>query len=165
MFKRFLAALCALIAVSALAAVDVNKATLAELESVKGIGPGIAGKMLDERKKARFKDWTDMVERVNGVGDGNAAKFSAAGLTVNGQVFKGAPAKPAAENAAAKPATETTAVKPVTEKAAAKPVMDARPADKAEKAVAAAPAMAAEKPMAADKSNTAAAAASAAAKK
>lgn len=98
MIKKLLAALFALIAATAFAAVDVNKATQAELEAVKGIGPAISGKILDERKKSSFKDWADMVERVKGVGETNAAKFSAEGLTVNGQSFKGA--APAAKTTA-----------------------------------------------------------------
>ena len=97
MIKKILAAMLALFAAVAFAAVDVNKATQAELEAVKGIGPVIAGKILDERKKSSFKDWNDMVERVKGVGEGNAAKFSTEGLTVNGAAFAGAPAKPAAK--------------------------------------------------------------------
>ena len=74
MLKKFLAALVALFAVAAFAAVDVNKATQAELEAVKGIGPSIAGKILDERKKGSFKDWTDFVDRVSGIGPGNACR-------------------------------------------------------------------------------------------
>ena len=116
MLKKILAAVLALFAAVAFAAVDVNKATQAELEAIKGIGPAIAGKILDERKKASFKDWGDMVERVKGVGEHNAAKFSAEGLTVNGAAFAGAPAKPAA--AVAKE------VKPMA-------VADKKPADKA----------------------------------
>ena len=116
MFKTLLATVLALFTALAFA-VDVNKATQAELEAVKGIGPVIATKILDERKKSSFKDWGDMVERVKGVGDGNAAKFSAQGLTVNGSAFKGAaPAaakkddKPAAKAASDAPkATTTTA--------------------------------------------------------
>ena len=96
MFKRFLAVLATLFAVAAFAATDVNKATQAELEAIKGVGPGIAGKILDERKKGAFKDWTDFVERVKGVGEGHAAKFSAEGLTVGGAAFKGVAAAPAA---------------------------------------------------------------------
>ena len=65
------------------AAVDANKANQAELETVKGIGPGLSGKILDARKSGVFKDWNDLVERVGGIGPGNAAKFSQAGLTVN----------------------------------------------------------------------------------
>ncbi len=90
MLKKILAVLAMLYAVAAFAAVDVNKATAAELDSIKGIGPGISTKILDERKKGAFKDWQDFVERVKGVGEGNAAKFSAEGMTVNGAAFKGA---------------------------------------------------------------------------
>lgn len=86
---------------AALAAVDVNKADQAGLESVKGIGPALSGKLLAERQKAPFKDWADLVGRVGGVGPGSAQKLSEAGLTVNGQAYGPAPAAPAA---AAKPA-------------------------------------------------------------
>jgi competence protein ComEA len=94
MINKFLAAIFSLlIAAAAFAAVDVNKATQAELEAIKGIGPAIAAKILDERKKSDFKDWPDMVARVKGIGQANAAKFSTEGLTVNGQTFKaGVPA-------------------------------------------------------------------------
>ena len=110
MFKYFLALVAMLLAAAALAATDVNKATQAELEAIKGVGPAIAGKILDERKKGAFKDWPDFIDRVKGVGEGNAGKFSAEGLTVGGAAFKGAaPAakkddKPAAKAAAAAPA-------------------------------------------------------------
>ena len=122
MIKRLLAALFALIAATAFAAVDVNKASQADLEAIKGIGPSISGKILDERKKGNFKDWPDLVERVKGVGEGNAAKFSTEGLTVNGQGFKGAAAP------AAKPAMKADA------KAEAKPVAAAPTAAAASKA-------------------------------
>ena len=122
MIKKILAAMLALFAAVAFAAVDVNKATQAELEAIKGIGPAIAGKILDERKKASFKDWNDMVERVKGVGERNAAKFSAEGLTVNGAAFAGAPAKPATPMA--------KEVKPMAA-AADKKIADTKPADKA----------------------------------
>ena len=123
MIKKILTAMLALFAAVAFAAVDVNKATQAELEAVKGIGPVISGKILDERKKAPFKDWEDMVVRVKGVGEGNAAKFSAEGLTVNGAAFAGAPAKPATTPVAKE-------VKPMAA-AADKKTADTKPADKA----------------------------------
>ena len=97
MLKKILALVAMLYAAACFAAVDVNKATAAELDSIKGIGPSISTKILDERKKGNFKDWNDFVERVKGVGDGNAAKFSAEGLTVNGATFKGAAVAPAAK--------------------------------------------------------------------
>ena len=97
MFKRLMAALLAMLAATAFAAVDVNKATAADLDGIKGIGPGISAKILDERKKGNFKDWNDLVERVKGIGEGNAAKFSAEGMTVNGSAFKGVAAAPTAK--------------------------------------------------------------------
>jgi competence protein ComEA len=143
MIKFLVAAFAALFAAAAFAAVDVNKATQAELESVKGVGPAIAGKILDERKKGAFKDWADLVNRVDGVGETNAAKFSAEGMTVGGAAFKGAaPAakkddKPAAKVAAH--AAAPTASKPAAPVAAATPAAkpEAKPAAKDEKKTAA----------------------------
>jgi competence protein ComEA len=89
MLKKILTVLVMLYAAASFAAVDVNKATPAELDGVKGIGPGISTKILDERKKGSFKDWQDFIARVQGIGESNAAKFSAEGLTVNGSAFKG----------------------------------------------------------------------------
>ena len=132
MIKRLIAILFALIAATAFAATDVNKANQAELEAIKGIGPSIAGKILDERKKSNFKDWPDLVERVKGVGDGNAAKFSTAGLTVNGQGFAGA-AAPAAK-AEAKPAKADKAAAKSEAASAPMSKADAKAAAKAKKA-------------------------------
>lgn len=106
MLKKILAAMLALFAAVAFAAVDANKATPAELDGVKGIGPVIAGKIVDERKNGAYKDWNDLITRVKGVGEGNAAKFSAEGLTVNGTTYQGAtpsakPTKPAKDGDAA----------------------------------------------------------------
>ena len=87
------------------AAVDANQASAAELDSIKGIGPAISTKILDERKKGNFKDWNDFISRVNGLGEKNAAKFSAQGMTINGSAYSGAPAPapaPKAEGAAKK---------------------------------------------------------------
>jgi competence protein ComEA len=95
MFRNLIAAVFATLALNAFAAVDVNQASQAELESVKGIGPALSTKILDARKASSFKDWGDFVDRVGGVGPGNAARFSQAGLTVGGQAYGGAPAKPA----------------------------------------------------------------------
>ena len=91
MFKKILALLLALFAAAAMAAVDVNKATDAQLDAVKGIGPSISKAITTERtKNGPFKNWQDFIDRVKGVGDKNAAKFSAEGVTVNGDSFKGA---------------------------------------------------------------------------
>ena len=55
MFKKCMASLLALFAAVSFAAVDINKATVADLDSIKGIGPATSAKMLDERKTSPFK--------------------------------------------------------------------------------------------------------------
>lgn len=100
MLKKILAILVMLYATVSFAAVDVNKATAAELDGLKGIGPAISGKILDERKKGSFKDWQDFIDRVKGVGEKNAVTFSAEGMTVNGATFKGVGAAPATKKEA-----------------------------------------------------------------
>ena len=105
MLKKILALVAMLYAAACFAAVDVNKATAADLDSIKGIGQG------------NFKDWTDLVDRVKGLGEGNAAKFSTEGLTVNGATFKGAAAAAATKKdekkAETKATAKTDAAKPV----------------------------------------------------
>jgi len=88
MLKKILAVLAMLYAAAAFAAVDVNTAKAAELDGVKGIGPTMSKRILDERKKGKFKDWSDLISRVKGLGEASAGKLSAEGLTVNGEAFK-----------------------------------------------------------------------------
>jgi competence protein ComEA len=114
--RHILATVLAAFALNAFAAVEANQATQAELETVKGIGPALSSKILDARKSAAFRDWTDMVERVPGVGPGNAARFSQAGLTVAGSGYVAAPAQPKAPRA-----TKTTTVTGDKPAKAAKP--------------------------------------------
>ena len=92
MLKKILAILALLYAAAAFAAVDVNTAKASDLDGVKGIGPVMSKRILDERKKGKFKDWNDMIERVKGLGESSATKLSAEGLTVNGEAFKAAAA-------------------------------------------------------------------------
>jgi competence protein ComEA len=115
MLKKILAVAAMLYATACFAAVDVNKANAAELDSIKGIGPATSAKIIDERKKGAFKDWSDFIARVKGVGEGNAAKFSAEGLTVNGAAFKSVAAAKKEE----KKETKTEAAKAPTGTASA----------------------------------------------
>ena len=89
MFKQLVVAAVAWLAASAACAVEVNRATRAELEAVRGLGPGIVGTILDERQKGPYKDWRDFVSRVKGVREATAVKLSAAGLTVGGLAYAG----------------------------------------------------------------------------
>ncbi|MDD5030274.1 MAG: helix-hairpin-helix domain-containing protein [Rhodoferax sp.] len=89
MLKRIIALLATLVTTVCLAtALDINQASEAELDSIKGIGPGTSSKILDQRKKAKFKDWADLIARVKGIGDKKAQQFSEQGLTVQGAAFK-----------------------------------------------------------------------------
>jgi competence protein ComEA len=103
MWKKFLAAmLMAFAAAVAMAAVDVNKASEAELDSMKGIGPVTSKAITAERKKGDFKSWDDFIKRVKGVGEKKAATLSSEGLTVNGEAYKSASASKKDEKKSAK---------------------------------------------------------------
>lgn len=105
MIKKALALLLSLATTFAMAAVDVNTASEADLDSIKGIGPGTSVKMLEARKTAKFKDWPDLIARVSGIGDKRAAKLSAEGLTVNGAKFQPTASEKPAPKAKAAAAT------------------------------------------------------------
>ncbi len=93
MKQRLIALLLSLSAVTtAFAAVDVNKASEADLDSIKGIGPGTSAKIIEQRKAAPFKNWGDLMTRVSGIGAKRASSLSEQGLTVNGEAFKPAAA-------------------------------------------------------------------------
>jgi competence protein ComEA len=130
MLKKILAVLALLYASVAFAAVDVNRATAAELDGIKGIGPVMSKRILDERRKGEFKSWDDLISRVTGVGEGNAAKYSAEGLTVGGASFKKAAESKREDKKEAKAATKEEKVAAKAEKkdekaAAAKPAASA----------------------------------------
>lgn len=119
MFRHLIAILFTLFTLSAFAAgIDANSASRADLETVKGIGPGLSGKIVDARKSGNFKDWNDLVERVGGIGPGNAAKFSQAGLTVAGAGYDAkaaaAPAKKEKKEKTAKAEKSEKAAKPAS---------------------------------------------------
>ena len=98
--RHLLAAALAALSFQALAAVDVNKATQSEMQGIKGIGPSLSAKILEARKTGEFKNWTDLVERVGGIGPGNASRFSQAGLTVRGAAYPGSGAAQPGKGAA-----------------------------------------------------------------
>ena len=70
-------------------ALDVNSATEAQLDSVKGLGPSSTGRILQAREAGPFKDWADLMARVKGIKASAATKLSAEGLTVNGTPYSG----------------------------------------------------------------------------
>jgi competence protein ComEA len=70
-------------------ATEVNKATEAELDSVKGLGPSSTARILEARTQGLFKDWADLMRRVKGIKAAQAAKLSESGLRVNGKNLAG----------------------------------------------------------------------------
>jgi competence protein ComEA len=97
------AVLLAAFALNAHAAVDANQASRADLETVKGIGPSLSAKIVEARKAGEFKNWSDLVDRISGVGPDSAARLSQAGLTLAGSAYD--PAKMPAAPVNAKKAT------------------------------------------------------------
>lgn len=110
----------ALLAGQAASAADVNQASAAELEAVKGIGPALSGKILAARQQGSFKSWADLVDRVAGMGPGNAARLSQNGLTVAGSGYTPVAAADKAADKAARPARAAAERKPAKDAAPAK---------------------------------------------
>lgn len=84
-------------------AVDVNAATQAQLESVRGIGPKTARVILEERARGgRFESFEDLAERVKGIGPKKAVTLQASGLTVGAGVAAASAAQAAGAASAPK---------------------------------------------------------------
>lgn len=80
---RHAAIIVALLCASAAhAGVDVNTATEAELDGIKGIGPHTTALILTERAHSPFKSWQDLMARVKGIKAASASRMSSNGLTV-----------------------------------------------------------------------------------
>ena len=66
-------------------AVDVNRASAQELQSVRGIGPKTAQAIVGERMRGgSFESFQDLSERVKGIGAKKVQSLQAAGLTLSG---------------------------------------------------------------------------------
>lgn len=93
--KKIVSVVALFVATTGLAlALDVNSATQAELDTLKGIGPVKAKAIIEERaKNGNFKDANDLATRVKGLGDKSVASLVASGLTVNGKADASTKAK------------------------------------------------------------------------
>lgn len=66
-------------------AVDVNAATAAQLEAIRGIGPKMAQVIIQERSRGgSYESFDDLAERVRGIGPKKAVSLRESGLTMDG---------------------------------------------------------------------------------
>ena len=102
---------------------DLNKATEMELDALKGVGPVLTKAVMDERKKAPFKDWEDATNRVKGLGVQKASSLSEQGVRVQGRAYSGKAAekKPTASKEGSTDKTAAKTAKPAAAEASAKP--------------------------------------------
>jgi competence protein ComEA len=68
-------------------ALEVNNATEAQLDGLRGLGPSQTARILQAREAGPFKDWADFMARVKGIRAPTASKLSAQGLTVSGAAY------------------------------------------------------------------------------
>lgn len=66
-------------------ALELNQANVAELDSLRGMGPALSAQVLAEREHKAFDSWADFRARVSGIGPAKIKQFAAQGLTINGQ--------------------------------------------------------------------------------
>ena len=84
-FALFLSLLLA--STAAHATLDINRATQAELERLRGVGPQLSARILAARASQSFSDWEDLRKRVPGLGSLQSVRLSQQGLTVAGASF------------------------------------------------------------------------------
>ena len=86
--KAALGVLALWVSLSTAAAVEINTANEAELDSVRGLGPSSTARILKAREDGPFADWQDVMRRVKGIKQATAQKLYHGGLTVNGQALE-----------------------------------------------------------------------------
>lgn len=71
---------------------DANTAAESDLATAFGLSPETARQMIEERNKRPFKDWYDLIDRVEGIHPARSTMFAnIGGLNVNGQPLPGGP--------------------------------------------------------------------------
>ena len=120
---------CFALAINAFAAVNINTASQAELESIKGIGPAKSKAIIDYRTKNGAFKTVDDLDNVKGFGKKSIDKMRSE-ISVSGATTVAAPTAKTAEKAGA--AKAATAPAKVDDKAAAKAAKKAT--DEAKKA-------------------------------
>ncbi len=86
---------CACLCTPARAQVDVNSASEADLDSLRGLGPAMTARILAQRAQSPFADWADLMRRVKGLRTTTARHLAEQGLSVNGQALPPSTVTPA----------------------------------------------------------------------
>ena len=63
-------------------AVDANTASADDLQTIRGIGPAMAARIVEARQQEPFRDLDDLRSRVRGIGEKNLRRMQDAGLDV-----------------------------------------------------------------------------------
>lgn len=71
----------------AASALDLNQATEAELDSLRGLGPSLTAKVLAARAAQNFQSWADLMQRVHGIREATARRLADQGVTIQGHTF------------------------------------------------------------------------------
>ncbi|CAB3798623.1 ComEA family DNA-binding protein [Pararobbsia alpina] len=136
-----------LLIAASVSALELNSASQAELDALKGIGPVKSKAIIDERtKNGPFKNADDFAKRVKGVGDKTVVNLEAQGLTINGSAAPptgstakaAAPAKAPGTNVKSTPATTTASAADTGDMASSAQGKKSTKASKKEKAAASA---------------------------
>ncbi len=75
----------------AAALLELNHASEAQLDGLKGIGPATSRRILAARAERPFDSWQDFQARTRGIGPAVARQLSLQGLRVQGQAFAPSP--------------------------------------------------------------------------
>lgn len=70
-------------------ALELNTASRAQLESLRGLGPALVERLLQARQSRAFEGWADLRQRVRGIGPALAQQLSDQGLRVAGEAWPG----------------------------------------------------------------------------
>lgn len=66
---------------------ELAQARELDLDGLRGLGPATTGRILQERERQPFRDWSDLMQRVPGIGAKKAAQLSGQGLRIQGQGY------------------------------------------------------------------------------